>query len=145
MLQSSVCLSVCLSRTRRNCVGSCVPLCRSHRYIHLTLALSTRSAPGPCQFIDPTAGAEPSPTGETSHNGISRVYPTSTTVALRGGKWRNISFETLVKMVQRFRTFAWNVTSSRNKRSIVRFEVFAAVTMKDGVFWEVMPCGSCKN
>jgi hypothetical protein len=27
----------------------------------------------------------------------------------------------------------------------VRFEVFTAVTMKNGVFWDVMPCGSCKN
>jgi hypothetical protein len=27
----------------------------------------------------------------------------------------------------------------------VRFEVFMAVTMKNGVFWDVTPCGSCKN
>jgi hypothetical protein len=27
----------------------------------------------------------------------------------------------------------------------VRFEVLTAVTMKNGVFWDVMPCGSCKN
>jgi hypothetical protein len=27
----------------------------------------------------------------------------------------------------------------------VRFEVFTAVTMKNGVFWDVIPCGSCKN
>jgi hypothetical protein len=27
----------------------------------------------------------------------------------------------------------------------VRFEVFRAVTMKNGVFWVVTPCGSCKN
>jgi hypothetical protein len=25
------------------------------------------------------------------------------------------------------------------------FEVFTAVTMKNGVFWNVMRCGSCKN
>jgi hypothetical protein len=29
--------------------------------------------------------------------------------------------------------------------SFVRFEVFTAVTMKNVVFWDVMPCGSCKN
>jgi hypothetical protein len=29
--------------------------------------------------------------------------------------------------------------------SIVRFQVFTAVTMKNGVFWDVRPCGSCKN
>jgi hypothetical protein len=27
----------------------------------------------------------------------------------------------------------------------VRFEVFAVVTMKNCVFWDVTPCGSCKN
>jgi hypothetical protein len=27
----------------------------------------------------------------------------------------------------------------------IKFEVFTAVTMKNGVFWEVTPCGSCKN
>jgi hypothetical protein len=27
----------------------------------------------------------------------------------------------------------------------VRFEVFTAVTMKNGVFWDVTPCGSYKN
>jgi hypothetical protein len=27
----------------------------------------------------------------------------------------------------------------------VRFEVFTAVTRKNGVFWVVRPCGSCKN
>jgi hypothetical protein len=32
------------------------------------------------------------------------------------------------------------------KRNVyIRFEVFTAVTMKNGVFWDVMPCGSCKN
>jgi hypothetical protein len=27
----------------------------------------------------------------------------------------------------------------------VGFEVFTAMTMKNGVFWDVTPCGSCKN
>jgi hypothetical protein len=27
----------------------------------------------------------------------------------------------------------------------VRSEVFTAVTMMNGVFWDVTPCGSCKN
>jgi hypothetical protein len=27
----------------------------------------------------------------------------------------------------------------------VRFEVFTVVIMKNAVFWDVMPCGSCKN
>jgi hypothetical protein len=29
--------------------------------------------------------------------------------------------------------------------SCVRFDVFTKVTMKNGVFWDVTPCGSCKN
>jgi hypothetical protein len=29
-----------------------------------------------------------------------------------------------------------------NDRDYVRFEVFTAVTMKNGVFWVVTPCGS---
>jgi hypothetical protein len=33
----------------------------------------------------------------------------------------------------------------RSVASDVRFEAFTAVTMKNGVFWDVMPCGSCKN
>jgi hypothetical protein len=32
-----------------------------------------------------------------------------------------------------------------NSVLIVKFEVFTAVTMKNGVFWVVTPCGSCKN
>jgi hypothetical protein len=27
----------------------------------------------------------------------------------------------------------------------IRFEGFTAVTMKNGVFWDVTLCGSCKN
>jgi hypothetical protein len=27
----------------------------------------------------------------------------------------------------------------------LRFEIFTTVTMKNGVFWDVTPCGSCKN
>jgi hypothetical protein len=27
----------------------------------------------------------------------------------------------------------------------LRFEVLMAVIMKNGVFWDVTPCGSCKN
>jgi hypothetical protein len=32
-----------------------------------------------------------------------------------------------------------------NENYYVRFEVFTAVTMKNCVFWDVRPCGSCKN
>jgi hypothetical protein len=32
-----------------------------------------------------------------------------------------------------------------NSGSFVKFEDFTAVTMKNGVFWDVTLCGSCKN
>jgi hypothetical protein len=35
--------------------------------------------------------------------------------------------------------------SAEQEMGYVRFEVFTAVTMKKGVFWEVTPCFSCKN
>jgi hypothetical protein len=34
---------------------------------------------------------------------------------------------------------------SRARQINERFEVFTAVTMKNGVFWDVTLCGSCKN
>jgi hypothetical protein len=42
----------------------------------------------------------------------------------------------------------WNMPSDlslQTKQMYVRFEVFTAVTMKNDVFWDVTPCGSCKN
>jgi hypothetical protein len=31
----------------------------------------------------------------------------------------------------------------KSEKENVRFEVFTAVTLKNGVFWVVTPCGSC--
>jgi hypothetical protein len=42
-------------------------------------------------------------------------------------------------------TFSFKVSWKWTKNGSVRFEVFPAVTMKNGVYWDVMPCGSCKN
>jgi hypothetical protein len=36
------------------------------------------------------------------------------------------------------------VTEEQNS-FCVRFEVVTALTMKNDVFWDVTPCGSCKN
>jgi hypothetical protein len=49
-----------------------------------------------------------------------------------------------------FRTFHLEDTKETSAEECpllmyVRFEVFAALTMKNGVFWDVTPCGSCKN
>jgi hypothetical protein len=37
------------------------------------------------------------------------------------------------------------IASEQNLRTYVRFEVFTAMTMKNGVFWNVTPCGPFKN
>jgi hypothetical protein len=37
------------------------------------------------------------------------------------------------------------LTHNRNIYVGIRFEVFTAVGMKNGVFWDVTPRGSCKN
>jgi hypothetical protein len=37
------------------------------------------------------------------------------------------------------------IYTNKQTNKHVRFEVFTAVTMKKGVFWDVAPCGSCKN
>jgi hypothetical protein len=49
-----------------------------------------------------------------------------------------------VELVPRSNTTPSSQMDNDNK-SDVRFEVFTAVTMKNGVFWDVTPCGSCKN
>jgi hypothetical protein len=37
-------------------------------------------------------------------------------------------------------------TKHRNAiTNCLRFEAFTAVTMKNAIFWDVTPCGSCKN
>jgi hypothetical protein len=36
-------------------------------------------------------------------------------------------------------------TTDLNYSIYIRFEVFTAVTMKNAVFWDVTPRGSCKN
>jgi hypothetical protein len=43
--------------------------------------------------------------------------------------------------------FTLNRCRSRTPKvmKVVRFEVSTAVTMKNGVFWDVTPCDSCKN
>jgi hypothetical protein len=46
-------------------------------------------------------------------------------------------------MICRLRTYS-DCLCVRNM-SPVRFEVFTAVTVKNGVFWDVTPCGYCKN
>jgi hypothetical protein len=46
---------------------------------------------------------------------------------------------------QRFEPPYVSMSSLPIEEHYVRFEVFMALTMKNGVFWDVTPCGSCKN
>jgi hypothetical protein len=43
------------------------------------------------------------------------------------------------------RNVVWLLTRKSITYKYVRFEVFTAVSMKNCVFWDVTPCGSCKN
>jgi hypothetical protein len=40
-----------------------------------------------------------------------------------------------------FNHFSKNILTNNN----VRFQVFTAVTIGNAVFWDVMPCGTCKD
>jgi hypothetical protein len=44
-----------------------------------------------------------------------------------------------------FSVVRFEVFTAVTMKNVVRFEVFTAVTMKNGVFWDVAPCGSCNN
>jgi hypothetical protein len=44
-----------------------------------------------------------------------------------------------------FCDFQETAISNEVEKFRVRFEVFTGVTMKNGVFWDVTPCDSCKN
>jgi hypothetical protein len=42
--------------------------------------------------------------------------------------------------------YSKQMSGDSNENNVyVRSEVFTAVTMKNGVFWDVTPCGSCTN
>jgi hypothetical protein len=46
---------------------------------------------------------------------------------------------------RRFKSPYVSMMSLSIEENYVRFEVFTAATIKNGVFWDVTPCGSCKN
>jgi hypothetical protein len=62
-----------------------------------------------------------------------------------------VNIETLLSDIQRELKYIYAVSEERltlllvSKEKHVRFEVYTAVTMKNGVFWDVTPCGSRKN
>jgi hypothetical protein len=42
-------------------------------------------------------------------------------------------------------TFPRHLYRLTDRCKVVRFEVFTAVAMKNGIFWDVAPCVSCEN
>jgi hypothetical protein len=82
----------------------------------------------------------------------------SETSVLTRGTWRNITEDAILhshrcKNLKSYKpsrnSYVGNEEAlkalGRDSRYLVKFEVFTAVTMKNGVFWDVTPCGSCKN
>jgi hypothetical protein len=52
--------------------------------------------------------------------------------------WRAVVAHALIVFVLPTGEYVNNVLS-------IRSEAFTAVTMNNAVFWDLMPCGSCKN
>jgi hypothetical protein len=65
------------------------------------------------------------PLGRSRHKWMNNIKMDLVEIEWGGGQWR--AFHGTIKNLR------------------VRFEVFTAVTMKNGVFWDFTPCGSCKN
>jgi hypothetical protein len=61
----------------------------------------------------------------------------------RSGQKNSIKIILKKKCRNWFNSFGWGWRPVNINN--IRFEVFTAVTMKNGVFWVVTPCGSCKN
>jgi hypothetical protein len=64
-------------------------------------------------------------------------------VVLKGG--RNVTTDRRVRLKQGVYYTQNLVYKLVNRYSHVIFGVFTVVTMKNSVFWDVKPCGSCKN
>jgi hypothetical protein len=49
------------------------------------------------------------------------------------------------KMPRKYNEMSCVAVKCRMFMNSVRFEVFVVVTMKNAIFWDVMPCGCCEN
>jgi hypothetical protein len=77
-----------------------------------------------------------------SHSEIACIYShlnTGKTLALDG--MLNVTLQNLQRLLLGFVA----KTLNRVLALVVRLEVFTEVTMKNGIFRDVTPCGSCKN
>jgi hypothetical protein len=84
--------------------------------------------------------------GVTPHCTLSQLWPILSSRGnqwLAGNKWQAnsaLSMSNCRAAHLRISSGRCNLTHAKN---YVRFEVFTAVTMKSGVFWDITPCGSC--
>jgi hypothetical protein len=70
---------------------------------------------------------------------VIKNYP-----ALETSEW-DIDFFMLQQMNSKLGIKCYSNLCSLVCRIFVRSEVFMAVTMKNAIFWDVAPCGTCKN
>jgi hypothetical protein len=67
--------------------------------------------------------------------GVTRIGELGTTLAVTSNR----------RMLRRNTKSYVSMSSLPIEEDYARSEIFTAVTMKNGVFWDVTPCGSCKN
>jgi hypothetical protein len=72
-------------------------------------------------------------------SGFRPLLPTPISFLNRLAEGRLSGIFVEMKFIQNIRTQKYL------KLRVERFEIFTAVTMKNGVFWDVTPCGSCKK
>jgi hypothetical protein len=77
------------------------------------------------------------------YNEISNCYIRVDCFVLHS--WKFIMFRGPLRTYEDKWRATWKKISGSGLENWVRYEVFTAVTMKNGVFWDVTPCGSCKN
>jgi hypothetical protein len=121
-----------LARTRAAAIGSrrlmCLRYCRLRGLSGHTVCLRTDG-------MRPCSGQRPHPIMKSSKN----YRDEAVTVAAVWAVGLSVSDEQPLAASDR------SVSCCVNCLCHVRFEVFTAVTMKNGFFWVVTPCGSCKN
>jgi hypothetical protein len=95
---------------------------------------------------EPNADKPPPP---ALHGNIAQCGPRNVKVSAKLTAFSHNTKQCLPLRIIAFVSFVhrcWKIRRFANWiRFHVRLEVFKAVTMKNGVFWDVTPCGSCKN
>jgi hypothetical protein len=78
----------------------------------------------------------------------SNIHPVSSLILSLMNRCKqafHISRQNVMSIFSRIGRLSQESVQVRGWYERVRFFVFTAVTMKNGVFWDVTQCGSCKN